>query len=179
MLWLYVYNSWTNKSQELIHLYAFFACLFSEMWCNTYVGCFNWNLRCVWVFFIIIISHGSWFPHNRDVRQEGWKSCATLSAQRGESLCVTRTLPDWTRELLKKPVSVVSTCILHDNITGGILMFCKVLNILRLVFLWQSWRPSPRSPSSRTSWAKSWHSVRCPWSSRIFDYWSKMPFEPV
>lgn len=41
-------------------------------------------------------------------------------------------------------VSVVSTCILHDNIAGGNLMFCK-LRTLWIVFVWQSpAQPLPR-----------------------------------
>lgn len=126
------------------------------------------------MFYHYFFNHGRWLPKNRDVWQEGWKSCATFSAQRGETHCVTRALPDWTWELFKKKTLRMSTCILHDNITGAILMFCKVLNILNLVFFVMELTPPPQRPEPRVDAVSG-----RPGHLQYYDYRSKTPFEPV
>lgn len=75
----------------------------------------------------------------------------------------------------------MSTCILHDNITGAILMFCKVLNILNLVFFVMELThptPSPLLPPERPEPRVDAVSGR-PGHLQYYDYWSKTPFEPV
>lgn len=85
----------------------------------------------------------SWgHPHLSWRKAEGLKICVTSPGmqQPGEvwnppaDLGLTLSLPDWTWKLLKLDivVSIVSTCILHDNIAGGILMFCKLWTLWAL-----------------------------------------------
>lgn len=62
------------------------------------------------------------------MKAETLNSCHLVSLERNPPSIVGCYNPFTARldtRTLEKLVSVVSTCILHDNITGGLLMFCK------------------------------------------------------
>jgi len=82
----------------------------------------------------------------------------------------TRSLPGRTGTLSKDS----STCILHDNTAGGILMFCKLSTLLSIVFVWQSSAPPP-PPTDFLSQGSTKSRVLLSFS--IFDCQFQMPIE--
>lgn len=130
------------------------------------------------MFYHYFFNHGRWLPKNRDVWQEGWKSCATFSAQRGETHCVTRALPDWTWELFKK--KKLSECqhvycmtILQEQFW----CFVKFWTFWTLCFLWWSWHTPPPPPSFLPN-VLSQESTQCPVALVIYNIMTTGPRRP-
>lgn len=85
---------------------------------------------------------------------------------------LTLSLPDWKTKTLDVLVSIVSTCILHDNIAGGILMFCNLWTLERCVCVTEQCQ-NPPLPEQAVNAKPS------PSSHTIFDCQFRMCFEPV